>query len=59
MSSNLGLQISQVTYMRGSRGGGGGGSGSGRPEKSQKYKVSLQYWSGLPAKSQSYQANNQ
>ena len=27
MSSNLGLQISQVTYMRGSRGGGGAAVG--------------------------------
>ena len=29
------------------------------PEKSQKYRVSLQYWSGSPEKSQSYQASIQ
>ena len=37
--------------MGGSRGGGGGGGGAGGPyppEKSQKYRVSLQYWSGSP-----------
>ena len=60
MSSNFGLMISQVTYMRGSRRGGGGGAEGPDPppEKSQKYKVSLQYWFGSPAKSQSYQASN-
>ena len=39
--------------MSGSRGGTGGPV---PPEKSQKYRVSLQYWSESPAKSQSYQA---
>ena len=33
--------------------------GTGDPEKSQKYRVSLQYWSRSPEKSQSYQASNQ
>ena len=32
------------------------GSGTPPPEKSQKYRVSQQYWSGSPEKSQSYQA---
>ena len=42
-------------------GGGGGDRGSGPPLliKSQKYRVSLQYWSGSPVKSQSYQASIQ
>ena len=40
----------------GSRGGGGGPD---PPEKSQKYRVSSQYWSGSPEKSQSYQASIQ
>ena len=33
-----------------------GGRGSGPPEKSPKYRVSYQYWSGSPEKSQSYQS---
>ena len=49
--------------MGGSRGGGGGGGGGtgglDPPEKSQKYRVSLQYWSRSPEKSQSYQASIQ
>ena len=41
----------RVSYIGGSRGGwGGGGGGAGGwtlpPEKSQKYRVSYQYWSG-------------
>ena len=38
--------------------GGGGGVQGVRtpPEKSQKYRVSKQYWSGSPDKLQSYQA---
>ena len=35
----------------------GQGSGPSPPEKSQKYRVSLHYWSGPPEKSQSYQAS--
>ena len=42
--------------MCGSRGGGGIG-GPDPPEKSQKYRVSVLYWSGSPVKSHSYQAN--
>ena len=40
---------------------GGGGRGSGPPPTgiSQKYRVSKQYWSGSPSKSQSYQASIQ
>ena len=34
-----------------------GGQGVRPPEKSQKYRVCLQYWSGSPEKSQSYQAS--
>ena len=34
-----------------------GTGGLNPPEKSQKYRVSLQYWSGSPEKSQSYQAS--
>ena len=40
-------------------GGGGGGGGTDPPEKSQKYRVSKQYWSGSPEKSQSHQASIQ
>ena len=37
--------------MHGSRGGGARGLTPPRPpEKSQKYRVSLQYWSGSPKK---------
>ena len=39
--------------MGGSRGGAGGRDS---PEKSQIYRVSLQYWFESPEKSQSYQA---
>ena len=49
-------------HVRIQRGGGGGGGGTGGPyppEKSQKYRVSKQYWSGSPDKLQSYQATNQ
>ena len=38
---------------------GGGARGPYPPEKSQKYRVSKQYWSGSPEKSQSYQARIQ
>ena len=47
-----------VVPMGGSR-GGGGDRGSGPPGKSQKYKVSLQYWSGSPEKPRYYQASIQ
>ena len=40
-------------------GGGGGGKGVQTPENSPKYRVSEQYWSGSPEKSQSYQASIQ
>ena len=43
-----------IKAMCGSRGGGGRGFWTISPEKSQKYRVSLQYWSGYPEKSQSY-----
>ena len=48
-------------YMGGSRGGGGQGVQPPPPplENSQKYRVSLQYWSEFPEKSQSYQASIQ
>ena len=36
---------------------GRGGRGLGPSEKSQKYRVSLQYWSGSPETSQRYQAS--
>ena len=36
---------------------GAGGTDPPPPEKSQKYRVSLQYWSRSPEKSQSYQAS--
>ena len=36
-----------------------GDRGFGPSEKSQKYRVSLQYWSRSPVKSQSYQASIQ
>ena len=39
------------------RGGGGGGKEVRTPP--EKYRVSLQYWSGSPEKSQSYQARIQ
>ena len=42
--------------MGGSR-GGRGPDPPPRPEKSQKYRISLQYWSGSPEKSQSCQAS--
>ena len=42
------------SYARIERGGQGVQT---PPEKSQKYRVSSQYWSGSPEKSQSYQAN--
>ena len=42
-----------------SRGGGGQGIRPLPPEKSQKYRVSWQYWSESPEKSQSYQARIQ
>ena len=49
-----------VKCMCRSRGGEGGGQGVRTPpEKSQKYRVSKQYWSGSPEKSQSYQASIQ
>ena len=50
-----------VGNMCGSRGGGDRGSGPPPPppEKSQKYRVSVLYWSGSPVKSHSYQANFQ
>ena len=38
---------------------GGGDRGFGTPEKSQNFRVSLQYWSRSPETSQSYQANIQ
>ena len=44
-----------VSYMRGPS----GGRGSGPPEKSQKYKVSLQFWSRSPERSRSYRASIQ
>ena len=45
---------------RGGGGGGGGGTGGSEPpEKSQKYLVSKQYWSGSSEKSQSCQASIQ
>ena len=53
MNLTLYLQV-----MGGSRGGGDRGVQT-PPEKSQKYRVSLQYWSGSPEKSQSYQASIQ
>ena len=46
--------IQHVRIQRGDR-----GSGPPPPEKSQKYRVSLQCWSGSPEKSQSYQATIQ
>ena len=49
--------VSIFSCMRGSR--RGRGRGPDPPEKSQKYRVSLQYWSGSPEKSQSYQASIQ
>ena len=46
--------------MGGSRGGGGGGPRVRTPpENSQKFRVSKQYWSESPKKSQSYQASIQ
>ena len=42
--------------MRGSR---GGDRGFGPPAKLQKLRISKQYWSGSPEKSQSYQARIQ
>ena len=42
-----------VPGMYGSSGGGGTGGPDGPPLKSQKYRVSLQYWYGSPEKSQS------
>ena len=46
-----------VEAMCGSRGGGAGGPDP--PEKSQKYRVSKQYWSGSPEKLQGYKASIQ
>ena len=40
-------------------GGGAGSPPPPSPEKSQKYRVSYQYWSGSPEQSQSYQASIQ
>ena len=37
----------------------GGTGGPDPPEKSQKYRVSKQYWSGSPGKSQNYKASIQ
>ena len=37
----------------------GGRGGSRPPEKSQKYRVSKQFWSGPPGKSQNYDASIQ
>ena len=39
--------------------GGGAGGADPLPEKSQKYSVFYQYWSGPPEKSQSYQVSIQ
>ena len=39
--------------------GGGGAGGPDPPEKSQKYRIFLQYCSRSPEKSQSYQASIQ
>ena len=38
--------------------GGGAVGPDHTPEKSQKYRVSLQYWSGSPEKPQSYQTGS-
>ena len=39
-----------------SEGGGGRAGGANPPEKSPKYRVLYQYWSGSPEKSYSYQS---
>ena len=50
--------LCSLSFMGGSKGGGGGqGVWTPPPEKSQKYRVSKQYWSGSPVKPQSLQAN--
>ena len=46
-------------YMCGSRGGDGGSGPPPPVKKSQKYRVSKQYWFGSPEKSQSFQASIQ
>ena len=48
-----------VESMGVSRGGGGGQGVPTHPVKSQKYRVSQEYWSGSPEKPQSYQASIQ
>ena len=59
LSLNGGLRSGHIVgNMCGSR-GGGQGVRTPPPEKSQKYSVSVLYWSGSPVKSHSYQANFQ
>ena len=41
------LRFNYVAHVQIQRGGGGGAEGPGPPEKSQKYRVSQQYWSGF------------
>ena len=48
----------QTELIGGSRGGGAGGPDP-PPLKNRKIRVSMQYWSGSPEKSQSYQASIQ
>ena len=53
----IGDQHQHILDMRGSR--GGRGRGPDPLKKSQKYRVSLQYLSGSPGKSQNYKASIQ
>ena len=61
LGSSLIWVHSVCNTWEGPEGGGGGDrvrhSDPTPPEKSEKYRVSLQYWSGSPEKSQSYQAS--
>ena len=52
------LSYSLSAHGRIQTGGGQGVRTPPPPKKSQKYRFSLQYWSGSPEKSQSYQASN-
>ena len=54
--SGLSFILKKVPFyhQRIQRGGGGQGVQTPLPEKSQKHRISLQYWSGSPEESQSY-----
>ena len=56
VSVDVTTKTNKHIHTRGPREGQARRSGPPPPDKSQKYRVSYQYWFGTPEKSQSYQA---